>query len=566
MKKLFLFICLLATTMLAKAVDFEYDGVTYTILSEADKTVSTKVGSSTGATTSHQGISGELNLHDVVEYNGEQYTLTTIGQYSFNQCSNLTGSLTIPESVTSIGAWAFRGCSGFTGSLTIPESVTSIGNEAFRNCSGFTGSLTVGETVTSIGNYAFYGCKGFTGSLTIPETVTSIGNYAFQYCSGFTGSLIIPESVTSIGNYAFDGCTGFTGSLTIGNAVISIGNSAFRSCSGFTGSLTIPDSVTSIGYSAFSNCSGFTAIELGESLEKIGESNGNTFAGCTKIESVTCHAVNPPLFYGSSNFDSSVLQNAYLFVPAESSGLYALAEVWKDFVSRDEITTPVETVAESLYLTIDGSLDLNPYFVTSMDDCVVVSTNTDVATVSTDNTVEAHQYGHTTVTYTLHGAPIATFDIYVCPTVTIEHGEGAVTTHFALHNTRPTIYLAAAHGYDIAGVTHDGDDVTDDVLAGEGYYTFAKPVTGDTVLNLAMVENPETGVDDTLTDSVADDIRLLVDGHYVTVIGLPEGENVGVFDLSGNMILESASPTFTIDAIGVFILRTESHVFKIIIR
>ena len=519
MKKLFLFICLLATAMLAKAVDFEYDGVTYTILSEADKTVSTKVGSYLGgAPSEHQNLSGEFNLHESVEYNGEQYTLTAIANYSFYKCSNLTGSLTIPESVTSIGEYAFSGCSGFTGSLSI------------------------GDGVTSIGNYAFRDCSGFTGSLTIPNSVTSIGSYAFAYCSGFTGSLTIPDSVSSIGNHAF------------------------RNCSGFTGSLTIGDGVTSIGNYAFYQCSGLTAIELGESLEKIGDSSGNTFSGCTKIESVTCHAVNPPLFYGSGNFASSVLQNAYLFVPAESSGLYALAEVWKDFVNRDEITTPVETVAESLYLTLDGSLDLNPYFVVSMNDCVVVSTNTEVATVSADNIVEARQYGHTTVTYTLHGAPIATFDIYVWPTVTIEHGEGAVTTHFALHNTRPTIYLAAAHGYDIAGVTHDGDDVTDDVLAGEGYYTFAKPVTSDTVLNLAMVENPNTGVDNTFAESLADDVRLLVDGRNVTILGVDDDAFVVVYDTSGNSLISTKSKQFAIEISGVFIIKADDKTFKIIIR
>ena len=134
-------------------------------------------------------------------------TLKEIGDYAFEDCSGLTGDLTIPESVTTIGNYAFYDCFRFTGDLTIPESVTTIGDNAFEGCSGFTGNLTIPESVTTIGNYAFEGCSGFTGSLTIPEGVTTIGNHVFSGCSGFTGNLTIPESVTTIGTYAFLGCS-----------------------------------------------------------------------------------------------------------------------------------------------------------------------------------------------------------------------------------------------------------------------------------------------------------------------------------------------------------------------
>ena len=225
---------------------------------------------------------GNITLPSTVTYNGVTYTVKAIGDWAFIMCSNLTGSLTIPNSVTTIGTAAFRECSGFTGSLAIPNSVITIGDDAFNECSGFTGSLTIGSSVTSIGGAAFQSCTGFTGSLTIPNSVTSIGGFAFNVCRGFTGSLTIGNSVTTIEERAFYGCNGFTGSLNIPNSVTSIGDNAFDHCSGFSGSLTIGDSVTSIGSAAFQMCSGFTgSLTIPNSVTSIGDYAFNLCSGFT---------------------------------------------------------------------------------------------------------------------------------------------------------------------------------------------------------------------------------------------------------------------------------------------
>lgn len=191
--------------------------------------------------------------------------------------------LMLKSGITSIGDYAFFDCSNLTGDLKIPSNVHSIGENAFGYCSGFNGSLTIENGVVEIKKYAFYHCKGFTGSLKIPNSVTYIGVYAFYDCAGFTGDLIIGDGVTTIERGAFSGCYRFKGTLKIGNSVTSIGEEAFNSCR-FTGSLTIPDSVTSIGQKAFHFCTGLTGtLTIGNGVTNI---RMWTFKNCTGIKNV----------------------------------------------------------------------------------------------------------------------------------------------------------------------------------------------------------------------------------------------------------------------------------------
>ncbi len=159
-----------------------------------------------------------------------------------------TGNVTIPDSVTSIGDYAFRYCSNLT-SVTIPDSVTSIGDSAFYLCASLT-SVTIPGSVTSIGDYAFGWCSSLT-SVTIPNSVTSIGDGAFADCFRLA-SMAIPGNVTSIGDSTFEDCYSLV-SVAIPDSVTSIGGHSFQWCDHLT-SVTIPSSVTSIGECAFDGC------------------------------------------------------------------------------------------------------------------------------------------------------------------------------------------------------------------------------------------------------------------------------------------------------------------------
>ena len=170
-------------------------------------------------------LSEVITIPATVTKDGVKYTVTSIGDFAFSECSGLT-SVDIPDGVTSIGNSAFSLCSDLT-SVVIPDSVTSIGNDAFSWCSDLT-SVVIPDSVTSIGNGAFSSCYSLT-SITIPDSVTSIGNYAFSYCTDLT-SVTIPGSVTSIGDSAFRDCTKLTNVTFAGANPPSFDLTAFYDC------------------------------------------------------------------------------------------------------------------------------------------------------------------------------------------------------------------------------------------------------------------------------------------------------------------------------------------------
>ena len=303
---------------------------------------------------------GTIVIPASVTYASVTYTVTSIGDWAFYDCSSLT-SIEIPNSVTSIGEGAFYDCSSLT-SVTIPNSVTSIGLGAFNGCTGLpvidniryadtylveavdktlpTYSIKGGTRF--IGHYAFYECTGLT-SVTIPNSVTSIGEAAFAGCSGLTsinvasknpnycsvngvlfnknrttlisypggkqGAYSIPNSVTSIGVSAFEGCTSLT-SVTIPNSVTSIGDWAFSGCSSLT-SVKIPNSVTSIGDRPFQNCTSLTLVTIPNSVTSIGE---EAFSDCSGLTSVTIGnsvtSIGTRAFYNCSSLTSLTIPNS----------------------------------------------------------------------------------------------------------------------------------------------------------------------------------------------------------------------------------------------------------------
>ena len=176
MKKSYLFLIALLLWIFIPTVAFGAKGDVFTI----DSLQYCDNGDGSVSLTGHSTfLSGILNIPEVVIYDGEAYSITSIEEQAFNYCWSLT-------------------------SVTIPSSITSIYKGAFGYCYGLT-SITISNSVTLIDDFAFVGCTSLA-SVTIPGSVTSIGHYAFG-----NDSAIMPTSAKiaiSVGSKA----SGFTGS------------------------------------------------------------------------------------------------------------------------------------------------------------------------------------------------------------------------------------------------------------------------------------------------------------------------------------------------------------------
>lgn len=245
----------LVLPVIARARDFTYtyegQELTYTVISEEEKTCMTKEGTKTYSYTfPGNKVTGDVVIPSIASDGSNEYTVTKIGRYGFSKCNRLT-SVTIPNSVTSIGEDAFIDCydvkkCAYPNTLEIShlwyeikripypaeESVLEDGfiynkdkTKLYFVPLNLSGNFEIPNTVKSIEYAAFYSCETLK-SVIIPNSVISIGSYAFDSCAGLT-SVTIPNSVTSIGYNSFSGCKGLK-SVIIPNSVISIGSDAFR--------------------------------------------------------------------------------------------------------------------------------------------------------------------------------------------------------------------------------------------------------------------------------------------------------------------------------------------------
>ena len=220
--------------------------------------------------------------------------VTTIGEYAFTGCSNLT-SVTIPESIKEIEEGVFEDCESLQ-SITIPENVEIVGKYAFANCTSLT-QLEISSGVTIIEEAAFFRCK--IDKLYIPHTVERVKYLAFSKCPDLE---MVEFNGFGADTYAFAECPKLKTIEICVNTIyweplatykcqnlcqfiVSEENQAFSSDAGVLlnkdqdvviripdamSLVTIPDGVTSIGDDA-ANGNNLKYIDIPKSLQCVGE-------------------------------------------------------------------------------------------------------------------------------------------------------------------------------------------------------------------------------------------------------------------------------------------------------
>lgn len=191
--------------------------------------------------------SGNVIILDKFTVSGVEYTVTSMVNYAFQSCSNIT-SVIIPATITSIGNQVFELCTSLA-SLTIPSTVTSIGNNIINACTLLLQIIiksNLANIKNALGNFNRVGLSltlDFPGAILdgmcynasnistviIGPNITSIGAEAFRFCNSLT-SITIPSSVTSIGANAFNGTSSLINVYFLGN-IPTIGASNFTASS-----------------------------------------------------------------------------------------------------------------------------------------------------------------------------------------------------------------------------------------------------------------------------------------------------------------------------------------------
>ncbi len=392
-KLLTLFVALFVATNLF-AYDFQHEDLFYNFTGSNTVEVTYQYKNYLG---DNYGDIKYVTIPSVIEYNGETYSVTSIGSYAFSRSGVKT--IDIPSTIETIGDHAFYYCNSLNSvtiteglqtiennafldctltSISIPNTVIKIGKGAFKWCD-YLSTIILSENLTALADELFYECKKLK-EITIPEKVNKIGTQTFYSCSSLE-DVIIPISVSEIGAEAFFNCYSLQ-TINIPQNVTTIGRQAFyrtwnvhsiavdsknsifdsrENCNAIietmtnklicgSMSTTIPSSVEIIEDNAFGECFNLMSLIIPQNIKKIGH---EAFTYCSLLRSVTCMTKEVPES-GNGIFSAVPINNLTLYVPAESIDLYRNSEPWKNFgtiLPIDNTTTAIENAHSSSFIT-----------------------------------------------------------------------------------------------------------------------------------------------------------------------------------------------------------------------
>ena len=246
-------------------------------------------------------------IETVIIQNG----VTSIGDYAFNCCSNLT-AIDIPDSVVDIRYGAFYGCSSLT-DIDIPGGVTSIASSLFEGCSSLK-RITIPAGVNAIGSFAFQNCSSLKEITFEGNAPDEIGETAFlnvnatayypagnptwtsgkmqNYCGTIKWASMsdVKDTLPASGScgknltWVLDADGTMTISGTGAMTDYTYDSSPWRKYADLIKSVVIKNGVNSIGTAAFKECMSLQSVSISSTVRVIGSED---FMACFSLKSVT---------------------------------------------------------------------------------------------------------------------------------------------------------------------------------------------------------------------------------------------------------------------------------------
>jgi hypothetical protein len=375
---------------------FSVNGINYSITSSSTVTV-------TGGTYS----SNTLVIPDVVNYNGDVYAVTTMGDWIFMHCNGLT-SIIIGDSLKSIGSWTFMECNDLR-SLTIGSSLTSVGSWTFEYCSNLTEMYIKAMNPPSAGGWSFLIPN--TATVHVPCGRASV----YQGWRGLTTADILPFDIHVQSNNAVMGTANITQSNTCSNDTATIeatANISYRFAFWDDGNTDNPRKIKltsdTISMAVFSTATSGISCVLGT----VNNSNKGAVTGSGDYPNNTVATIEaiPNTKYRFLRWNDNNTTNPRMLTVTRDTLLIAYFDIIIDTVHLGTAGTlnSLSNIKHATCLTITGFIDARD--IQFMRDSMIFLTDLDItnATIVGYSGNEGTRYGNN-VTYPANEMPVYSF-------------------------------------------------------------------------------------------------------------------------------------------------------------
>ena len=235
----------------------------------------------------------------------------------------------------------------------IPSNLCIIGADAFIGCSNL-------QKTNYIGDIEEWGYIEFANSGANPTSYSRD-----LYVNDNLITEINLQKATKINGYAFFNCKSIK-TVNVGETVQSIGQASFANCVGLT-SVNLSNSISGISDETFSNCQNLEKITFGENLFMIGN---NAFNGCVKLEEISTlkkvSSIGDFAFYGCEKITSISLPSTLVNIGESAFYNTGIKTIIFDgttlqFGRIDKVDGWGRGIEDAVIICTDGTLQVNEF-------------------------------------------------------------------------------------------------------------------------------------------------------------------------------------------------------------